>query len=230
MTPDISVLVAVYFPPGGDGTLREEGFRHSVKSWGWHLLYEGKLSPLIVVNDGPEPLRRLVEWWGAQRLLGHERNGLGASLNQGLKTAFENSPLVLHLVDDTVLEDHCDLSPWARMLMDDEQVGAVRLQPYPGTGGTISPRGQPNRGGWVVTMDRHDLVAGLRPTLYHRRFFDVYGYFDEGLSAWETERLFNDRFCQASGPDSVLALPAQWAEGVGSAVVLGQMAPEVKVR
>ena len=228
MTPDISVLVAVYFPPGPEGALREEGFKQSVKSWGWNLLYDGKLAPLIVVNDGLEPPARLGVWWGAQRLLGHERGGLGASLNQGFKEAFETSPLVLHLVDDTPLDRHYDLSPWARMLVDDEQVGAVRLQPYPGTAGTISPRGKPNRGGWVVTMDRHDLVAGLRPTLYHRRFFDAYGYFDEGLSAWETERLFNDRFCQASGPESVLALPAQWAEGMGSTVVLGQVAPEGK--
>lgn len=219
MIPAISVLVAVYFPPGPDGVLREEGFRQSLKSWGWHLVYEGQLS-LVVVNDGPE-LPRFGEWWGPQQLLGHERNGLGASLNQGLRAAFETSPLVLHLVDDTLLASRYDLAPWAEMLMDDELVGAVRLMPYPETGGMIHPR----QHGWVVTLDRHDLAAGLRPTLYHRRFFEAYGGFDEGLSAWETERLFSERFCQGAGPESVLALPMLWEEGVGSSVSIGQRKP-----
>lgn len=219
----IYVLATVYFPPGPDGDLRAAGFADDLRSWDEGLRYEGELC-LLVVNDGPA-LAPFQQWGRHQDSLGHERNGVGASWNQGLAAAFEITPLVLNIDDDWLLTQPYDLTPWAKMLLEDESIGAVHLSaPYPGTGGTIEPRPH----GWVVTLDRHNLAAGLRACLYHRRFFDAYGLFDEGLSAWETERLFNDRFCQASGPESVLALPLPWEEGIGSAVLLGQMSPEVR--
>jgi hypothetical protein len=136
--------------------------------------------------------------------------------------ALEHSPLVANVDDDHLLTVPFDLTPWARMLLEDEAIGAVHLmEPYPGCTGTIEPR----QHGWVVRMNRHNLVAGLRACLYHRRWFDAYGYFEEGISAWESERLYNERFCQMTGPESVLALPLPWKEGIGAAVRLGQINP-----
>lgn len=216
----INLVVVAYLPPDLDGARRSDGFRVSLASWDKHLIAPDLR--LIMVNDGPV-LPAWPEWSRQQIGLGHERNGLGASLNQGLRAAFEVSPLALSVPDDYLLASPYDLSPWAKMLMEDAAVGAVRLSSYyPGTGGTIEPR----TGGWVVTLDRHNLAAGLRPTLYHKRFFDAYGFFDEGISAWETERQFNERFCQAGGPESVLALPLPWADGPGSAVLQGQASPK----
>jgi hypothetical protein len=74
-------------------------------------------------------------------------------------------------------------------------------------------------------MNRHNLVAGIRACLYHKRFFDAYGWFEEGISAWESERLYNDHFCQTEGPESVLALPLPWKEGIGAVVELGEKSP-----
>lgn len=217
----LSLLATVYFPPGEEGELRRLGFEEALRTWDCNLRYDGEIC-LFVVNDGP-PLPRWSGWGRQQLALGHERNGVGASWNQGLPVAFEVSPLLLNIDDDWLLIEPYDLTPWARMLVDDEAIGCVHLSaPYPGTGGTIEPR----QHGWVVMLDRHNLAAGLRAALYHRRYFDAYGWFDEGLSAWETERLFNDRFCQSTGPESVLALPFPWAEAIGAAVEMGQRSPK----
>jgi hypothetical protein len=219
--PDIDVVATVYFPEGEQGKLRCEGYERSQRTWSVHLDYPKPLR-LITVNDGPE-LEPFATWGQPQISLGHDRAGVGASLNQGLREAFKDGHLVCQIDDDWLLTQDYDLEPWARMLMDDEAIGAVHLSaPYPGCTGTIEPR----KHGWVVRMNRHNLVAGLRACLYHRRFFDYYGWFDLGLSAWETERLFNERFCRHDrGPESVLAIPVPWKEGIGAAVQLGQVAP-----
>ena len=213
---NINIVVATYFPEGIDGEIREHGFLDSVESWQRNFVYDGDLH-IIETHDG-------IKTFSSRKhsVFAHARKGIGASLNQGFGLAFIDSPLALNIVDDAVLAQPYDLTPWAHMLMDDEAIGAVHLSfPYPGCTGTIEPR----KHGWVVRMNRHNLVAGLRPCLYHKRFFDAYGWFDEGLSAWETERLFNDRFCQSQGPESVLALPLPWTEGKGSGVLLGDKSP-----
>lgn len=222
MRPDIYIVATVYFPPNESGRLREAGFRQDLKSWERNLVYHDGGISLIVVNDG-DPLPTDFEWQRGQMVsLGHARNGVGVSLNQGFARAFEDSTLALNIDDDWLLIQPFDLTPWARLLVDDERVGSVKLMaPYPGIAGEI----QPLRHGWGVTLERHNLVAGLRAALYHRRFFDAYGWYDEGLNAWETERLFNERFCQGQGPDVVLGLPFPWQEGMGARVELGQAAP-----
>lgn len=217
---EITLMVAVYFPPGEPGRIRQSGFRESLRSWQANLYYEGDLS-LLVVNDGPA-LADWPEWQGPQRALGHPRGGLGASFNLGFRDALARSPLAANIVDDWMLVQPFDLTPWALLLMEYEKAGAVRLlAPYPGTTGTIHPLPH----GWAVILNRHNLAGGLRPTLYHRRFFDAYGWFDEACSSWECERMFNERFCQSTGPESVLALPLPWRESSGAAVFLGQTDP-----
>lgn len=224
MMPMISVVAIVYFPPGEQGELRRRGFRESVRSWRMSLVYPPSrdLLRLLVVNDGPA-FSKWPEWsFETQEALGHPRSGAGASLNMGLKRAFESSPLVLSIPDDCMASQYVDLVPWAKLLMENETIGAVHLAPYPGCTGTI----QPLKGGsWGVVLNRHNLAAGLRACLYHKRFFDAYGWFEENISAWESERLFNEHFCQSTGPESVLALPLPWREGIGAEVRLGQVNP-----
>ena len=218
--PDITLVATVYFPPGPDGELRERGFCESIASWRRRLRYDAALR-LLVVNDGLT-LGLLVDWDGLQAPICHPRSGAGGSLNIGFQAAFECSPLALNIDDDWLLTEPVDLSPWARVLMENEKIGAVHLAPYPGCTGTIEPT---KGGAWVVTLDRHNLAAGVRACLYHRRFFDAYGWFPENCSAWESERIFNEHFCHSQGPDSVLALPLPWKEGIGAVVRLGQVNP-----
>jgi hypothetical protein len=224
--PDINLVTTVYFPPDERGAIREEGFRQSLQSWYTNLMYEGNIN-LIVINDGPalEPYR---EWDRGQLCLGHERNGMGGSLNVGFKTVFEHSPLVLNVLDDLLLMKSFDLTPWAQLLLEDEHFGAIRLMaPHPDTSGRITPlwKTPTEEYGWGIIFDRHNLAAGLLPTLYHKRFFDAYGWFEENISAWDCEKLFNDKFCQLEGPEIVMPLPPFWKGGIGSSVELGQESP-----
>ncbi len=219
--PKINLVVATYFPPGEMGELRRRGFRECLESWDSKLHYDGDIK-LIVANDGYPVPSVYPEWKREQFGFGHHRNGLGSALNMGIRRAFEESPLVLNIVDDAVLTEPIDLTPWAMMLMDTDAIGAVRLMfPHPGLTGTITPL----RHGWGIVLDRHNVVCGLRPALYHKRFFDTYGWFDEGISAWETERLFNERFCQSQGPAVILALPIPWRDSIGASVILGNVNP-----
>jgi len=223
---DINLVVAVYFPPDERGPVREEGFRQSLSSWDAKLMYEGEIN-LIVVNDGPalEPYR---EWSRGQASMGHERSGCGGSLNVGFKIAFKHSPLVLNIVDDGQLTRPFDLTPWAQLLLEDEHFGAVKLMaPHPDVTGRITPlwRTPTEQYGWGMIFDRHNLAAGLLPSIYHKRFFDAYGWFEENVSAWECEQLFNHQFCQSQGPEIVMALPSFWEPGPGSIVDLGRESP-----
>lgn len=218
--PEINLVVPVYLPPGQDGQLREQGCVEAAQSWSKRLMYQGVLKLYIIADDCQ--MKGQLPWSTNCLEFRQERAGLGGCLNKGLKLAFEFSPLALHLVDDMTLLRAYDLTPWAMMLMEDETIGAVRLSsPYPGCTGTIEPR----KYGWVVRLNKHNLAGGLRPSLYHKRFFDAYGWFEEGQTSHETERIFNEKFCQTEGPDSVLALPVPWGESVGAKIMLGQVAP-----
>ena len=224
--PEISLVVAVYFPADERGLVREEGFRQSLSSWDVNLTYGGEIN-LIVINDGPI-LKPYREWSRGQLSMGHERSGAGRSVNIGFTAAFEQSPLVLSINDDWLLTRSFDLTPWAQLLLEDEHFGAVKLMaPHPDTSGRITPlwRTPTEQYGWGVILDRHNLAAGLLPSLYHRRFFDAYGWFEENVSAWDCEQLFNDQFCRSQGPEIVMALPSFWEPGPGSIVELGQESP-----
>jgi len=224
--PEINLVAAIYFPPDERGPVREAGFRESLYSWYTNLFYGGELR-LVMVNDGP-PLPSYREWHRECKSLGHERSGVGGSLNVGFKAALERSPLILSINDDWLLTRQLDLTPWAQLLLEDEHFGAVKLMaPHPDTSGRVTPlwRTPTEQYGWGLIFDRRNLAAGLLPSLYHQRFFDAYGWFDENISAWECEQRFNARFCQGQGLDIVMALPPFWEPGPGSAVDLGQESP-----
>ena len=87
--------------------------------------------------------------------------------------------------------------------------------------------------GWGLRLDPHHFAFGHRPALYHKRFFDAYGYFEEGVSALECERLYAEHFCRERPdlfaidqpcPDIVYALSYPWVH-LGEAEV-GDVEPE----
>jgi hypothetical protein len=56
----------------------------------------------------------------------------------------------------------------------------------------------------------HHFACGVRPALYHQRFTDAYGWFEERVNVFDCEMSMNQRFCNGTGPDIVLALPHPW--------------------
>jgi catechol 2,3-dioxygenase-like lactoylglutathione lyase family enzyme len=214
--PPITIVITTYAPPGEDGVARREAAVKTWASWVDHLKYDGEIL-VHVADDGSSLEGYDHSYWTTlnQRLQltkehvtysRQERCGVGASWNQGLRVAHEQSPLSLYAVDDWQLLADYDLTPWANLLMTME-LGAMRLgPPHPWLTGQV----EHVEGGWMLRLDRHHYTFSMRPTLFHRRLFDAYGPLDEDISVMECERLYNERFCAANGPDIALALPHPW--------------------
>src|SRR3990172_1198776 len=231
--PPITIVATTYFPPGEDGRKRRDVFRQALDSWGGFLHYEGKVG-LHEANDAlaPGPGEELSygiapELFRGRLSVSHQdRRGVGASLNAGFGVAFERSPLVAYMVDDWALTEPFDLTPWARLLRDNDTIGCVRLgPPHPNLRGTILMVEH----GWVFVPERQGFAFGHRPALYHQRFTDYYGLFDEGVNAFECERLYNERYARdPGGPKVVLAMPHPWQHL--DSVELGDVQPEGALR
>jgi hypothetical protein len=221
MRPAVTIVSTTYFPAGIDGATRRIAAQQALESWDRHLNYQGELR-LHVADDG-SPDGNAV---GVSRfpfmVSRQERRGVGASLNAGFRQAFERSPLALYAVDDWEVVEPFDLTLWADLLMEREDIGCVRLgPPHPGTRGSVEmfsleaePPANPERGGWFLRLDPYGFAFGHRPALYHRRMIDAYGWFEEGVNALECERLYAERYARESlfgdMPQVVLALPHPW--------------------
>lgn len=218
----ITIVCTTYFPPGPDGRQRADDASDAAHSWSEHLTIEGEIL-LHVADDGSdgENYQRFVDLMEYDRPAGsqfstkpfsesrQERHGVGASLNAGMRVAFERGDLVLYAVDDWKMDGPLDLTPWARLLERDEMIACVRLGiAHPGLTGTVEH--DPESGQYYLRLDRHHFAFGHRPALYHRRMVEAYGWFDEDVNAYECERLYNERFCANPGPDVVLALTHHW--------------------
>lgn len=229
MRPAITVLATTYFPPGGAGQLRREAFRDTLVSWGEHLRYAGELALHVADDDQPPGAGEELAYGIAPAAFdgrlsnSHQaRRGVGASLNAGFRQAFERSPLVLYAVDDWSLAAPFDVTLWADLLMEHEDIGCVRLgPPHPNIRGAVEmfsvetePPANPERGGWFLRLEPYAFAFGHRPALYHRRFIDAFGDFPEDTNALECERIYAEAYGFArrhgNGPMVVLALPHPW--------------------
>ena len=209
----LTIITTVYEPSDDTERTRLAAAEEAIRSWLYHLVYPYPML-LHIADDGspakdytPRLLSAADSWTQKFSLVTtsiQQRGGVGASLNRGIRQALENGDLLMYLVDDWVAFEPLSLMPWVNLLEYDPSIGAVRLShPHPDLTGTIKNTDY----GWVMKLDRHHYAFGFRPTLYHRRFFEAYGAFPEGTSAWECERIYNEAFCRMAGPDIVYALP-----------------------
>lgn len=219
--PGITVVMTTWAPAGPEGYERSMVAKAAVQSWSTRLAYDGALN-LHIADDGsdlmgyPEmvadvALGPVAHIWETVTVSRGPRVGVGASLNRGCREAFGRGNLVLYAVDDWLPIDTVYLTIWAEELEQREDVAAVRLFPHVSTRGVVETLpGQDQRGHWL-RLDRHAGYAfGHRPALYHRRMFERYGEFAEGVNAYDCERLYNEKIRGTPGPDVVLALPANW--------------------
>lgn len=190
-------------------SVRKSVVERTLWSWQENLLYDGDIN-IHFADDGSTIGYATFNDFRGTSYSRQERHGVGASLNAGFKEAFKNSPLVLYAVDDWALTQEFDVTPWAQLLMEREDVGMVRLgPPHPELTSKIEMFTS-NWQGWGLRLDRHNFAFGHRPALYHKRMIDAYGWFQEDCSALECERLYAENFCKTQGPDIVLALPHPW--------------------
>lgn len=207
--PPVTIVMTTYFPEGEIGVQRREAAEKTLRSWDSILFYSGDLHLRISDDGSDELLKWIGDWEGASRSY-QIRRGVGASLNKGFSRAYESSPIVFYAVDDWMLVEELDITPWVRLLLEREDVGMVRLgPPHPNTTGRIEMFTEEWQG-WGLRLDRYAYAYAQRPALYHKRFTDVYGWFKEGVSAIECEREYAEHFVRTPGPDIVLALPHPW--------------------
>lgn len=209
---DITIVVTTHFPEGEIGKMRLAAGEETILSWQKHLKYAGKLH-LHIEEDGLTGM--LVE--NAERIWkkglvtysGHKQGGgVGRSLNYGYRKGFETSPIVAYFVDDWKLTQNLDLTPWVKVMEELEGVGMVRLgMPHPNLTGRVLHLGDL---GWGLLLDDYSFAYGMRPAIYHKRFYDFYGDFTEGNSSLECERLYSERVNSLKGPKVMLALPHPW--------------------
>jgi hypothetical protein len=218
LLPPLTVVMTTWAPTGPDGYRRATNARMTLGTWQHRLVYEGPLY-LHIADDGsalPDYPANIVEYPGnflETTYSRQERHGVGASLNAGFRQAHDlRGGLVLYAVDDWLLLEQFDVSPWARLLVERSEVGMVRLgPPHPDLTGRIEALTAEWQG-WGLRLDRHHYAFGHRPALYHQRMRDAYGPFAEDVNAYECERLYAERWARGflTEPGIVLALPHPW--------------------
>ncbi len=203
----ITIMTTAYYPNSEQGKSRADMAVRVVDSWFEHLKYNGPFA-FHLSDDGSgidyniDPNHSIPVSMSRQ-----DRGGIGASLNKGFKRAFENSPLVMFIVDDLMFMEDVDLNPWVKLL-DYEEIGMIRIgMPHPEITGKVAYY---NSKGIVLVIDRHHFAFSFRPFLVHKRFFDKYGWFEEGINALECERIYNLKYCQTAGPNIVYAFTNPW--------------------
>lgn len=205
--PPVTIVMTTWFTDTARRKLAED----TLATWVDLLEYAGDLH-LHVADDGstikwkPEKI-----WKGPLTYSRQERHGVGASLNQGFRQAFKLSPVVAYFVDDWQLKEPLTITPWVRLLLERQDVGIVRLgPPHPYLKGTIMPYTEEWQG-WAMKLDRYGLTVGHRPELFHQRYTEFYGWWDEDTNAQEVERLASVRYAdKPTGPDIIYALPHKW--------------------
>lgn len=218
----VGIIVTTYFPEGEIGKRRMEYAKVAFTSWVDNLRLSEE-THFHVADDGSsaewiEPFKEFVEGSFSQQ----QRLGVGASLNAGIQEIkLRNIDVFGYFVDDWILNDGFYARSWVELLRNRNHIGVVRIgMPHPGITGRVEMEPE----GWLLRLNRHNFAFGFRPALYHTRFFEAYGPFDEMQSSLECERMYNERFCKGQGPDIVLALPSPFTP-TAQDIVLSDIQP-----
>lgn len=234
MRPPITMVMSTWVPEGPEADVRIGATRRAMQSWYSRLKYDGELR-LHVSDDGS-----IHPYWGAGvdsppaswspwpvTFSRQNACGVGASINAGFRQAFSVSPLAMYLADDWELFQDFDLREWSDLLMSREDFGMVNFgPPNPNVLGKVE--WMPKAGDlWLDgTADAHNFSYFLhfisgngrstgyafahRPGLYHERFINRWGWFDEDGGAVWCERQYNERWFAGRGDDIVMPLYETW--------------------
>ncbi len=162
---------------------------------GWHIADDGspegyvdqlieEIGPgyeVTVTNAQPERVETV----------GHQQ--VGKNMNLGAEQAFGRADFVLWLEDDWELREDLNLEPMVNLLQERPEIGMVRLG-YLHADLEAEIIGAASKLWWLFKRAGHHYTFAGHPSLRHRRFYDSYGSYDEGLGIGATEDTFCSRF------------------------------------
>lgn len=117
------------------------------------------------------------------------RKGIGGSLNLALG-ALTGSEYILYTTDDWLLHDSLSLDQAIKLL--GYGYGMVRLGPIHPNLKCIT-KFNTDVGWWLDINPHYGYAFATRPFIANYDFFKLHGPFDEGLNAYETERLYAEK-------------------------------------
>lgn len=131
-------------------------------------------------------------------LLGYHAisGGYGASVNRAWEFVREFAPVTLWLEDDWQLRHPLDVTPYAKLLCDREDVGCIRLGHMP-IDLDLESKGYDGRMYLDVKKTRHYAFSG-NPHLKHTRFMD-YGLYPIGQNPGNTEVAYDHQVRSKDG-------------------------------
>lgn len=131
-----------------------------------------------------------------------QRRGVGHNMNWGLHHIFNelNGQLVLTMEDDWVLEKPLELLPYVNLLLHTVNAGMVRFG-YAAPGLLADLISEENRLLWRIQRNGQTYRFTGHPSLRHKRFFDTYGYYIEGVPPGMTELDMCGKVNSKPGPE-----------------------------
>ena len=119
-----------------------------------------------------------------------EHYGLGASMNNALKYAWTNGDIVLTMEDDWILQKELDLTYYAKILREDENVSLIRLC-YIDQRHILEPY---NENLDSVRQSTNNFIFNNQCGLRHKRIYDFLGYNKENCNGDDQEKYIRDRY------------------------------------
>lgn len=180
-----------------------------------YLRYDGPLVWYVADDGSPEghfqEIGNLLNEMGVSVCGAHSlRRGYGANANEAWHAADEIGALTFWLEDDWMLQSYLDLTPYAYLLMERDDIGMVRLG-YLNAGIIGETFGYGGRLYWKLHHEpaqSHELVFTGHPSLRHRRYRADYGDYETGLVPGDTELAYAYRYRIGSG--SWIVWPASY--------------------
>lgn len=162
----------------------------------------------FVCDDGSRPehidtIAQTLYDYGANYIGTYsEKHSYGRSANVGIQKALEQGQLMLFLEDDWTLSQPLDLWVHAALLMENPDVGMVRLG-YLNAGVEGETFGFRDRLYWKLKRSTTPHNFTGHPSLRHWRFHEHHGMYPERLQPGETELGMGWQYYTSSGPDIV---------------------------
>ena len=123
----------------------------------------------------------------------------GKSWNKAWEFAHSWAPVTLWLEDDWELRRPLDIEPYVKLLMENKEVGMVRLGHL---AINLNMTSMGHAGIHYLQMWRN-MQYGFsgNPALRHRRFADAYGPYNESIGPGDTKIEFDHRWRTQDGPE-----------------------------